>query len=219
MIKENSQLFTAGGIMRAYPDSSFHLTVTGLEKTNAASVTERLMRFYGADAPVTVSRDGKDIGTELSRAGSEIIKLGDGAVLSVPPAPEFNKGRYNFQDLFRIMDRLIAPDGCPWDREQTHGSIAKNAVEEANELNEAISLSDTENIKKEAGDVLLQGVFHGVIAEKYGGFTAEDVIDALCGKLISRHTHVFGSDKAESACDALNFWKAAKAKEKSTGKK
>lgn len=140
------------------------------------------------------------------------------SVLRIAPQydPEcvFSKERYGFADLVRITERLSAPDGCPWDQAQTHASIAANAIEEANELSEAIAANDIDNILEESGDVLLQGVFHGDIARRAGEFTVHDVVDRVCKKLVSRHTHVFGSDKAADADEALAFWKAAKKREK-----
>jgi len=123
------------------------------------------------------------------------------------------KTRYTFDDLLQIMELLTSPEGCPWDKEQTHESIAKNALEEAQELQEAIESGKAENIKKEAGDVLLQAVFHGDIGRRNGTFTTHDIVDSLCKKLVSRHTHVFGEDKAETAEDSLKFWNRAKEKE------
>jgi len=123
------------------------------------------------------------------------------------------KTRYTFDDLLQIMELLTSPEGCPWDKEQTHESIAKNALEEAQELQEAIESGKAENIKKEAGDVLLQAVFHGDIGRRNGTFTTHDIVDSLCKKLVSRHTHVFGEDKAVTAEDSLKFWNRAKENE------
>ncbi|HHU43330.1 MAG: nucleoside triphosphate pyrophosphohydrolase [Bacillota bacterium] len=123
--------------------------------------------------------------------------------------------RYSFGDLVEIIRRLRDKDGCPWDIKQTNMSIRHNAVEEAYELAEAVELGDDEKIKEESGDVMLQGLFHSVIAESDFRFTTNDMVSDLCKKLLERHTHVFGENKASSSQDALYFWEQAKAKEKS----
>ena len=113
------------------------------------------------------------------------------------------------------MERLTAPDGCPWDRAQTHESIRTNLLEEAYEAVDAIDKGDTDNLIEELGDCLLQVVFHCDMATREGEFTLGEVIDALVYKLVSRHTHIFGQNKATDAESALGFWEKAKAKEKS----
>ena len=102
------------------------------------------------------------------------------------------KDRYTLEDLLAIMERLRSPGGCPWDREQTHESIATDFLEETHEALEAIRQRDTEGLKEELGDVLLQVVFHSRIEEEKGGFTFGDVVDGICKKLVIRHPHVFG---------------------------
>ncbi len=122
--------------------------------------------------------------------------------------------KFTFSDLIEIIECLRAPDGCPWDREQTPSSIRTNIIEEAYELTEAIDLNDDEKMCEECGDVLLQGVFCAVMRAEAGGFTVDDVINGLCKKLVGRHTHIFGKDKAKNGDEALAFWEKAKAKEK-----
>ncbi len=121
---------------------------------------------------------------------------------------------YTFDDLIEIIQCLRAPDGCPWDREQTPESIKTNILEEAYELTEAIDLGDDEKMCEECGDVVLQGIFCAVMRAEKGGFTVADVINGLCKKLVGRHTHIFGKDKAQNGEEALAFWEKAKAKEK-----
>jgi MazG family protein len=115
--------------------------------------------------------------------------------------------------LLKIMATLRSPGGCPWDLEQTHLSIRKNLEEECGELLEAIDAGDDAGMCEELGDVLLQVVFHARIAEEEGRFTAEDVLNGLCDKLIKRHPHVFGDVKAQTKEEALAFWNEAKARE------
>ena len=124
------------------------------------------------------------------------------------------KTRFSLEDLKEIVLRLRAPDGCPWDKVQTNDSIKMSAVEEAYELVDAIDTGDDEKILEEAGDLLLQTVFHAVMKEETGAFTLTDVLTNLCQKLITRHTHVFGEDKAKDEKGALGVWEENKRKEK-----
>lgn len=121
---------------------------------------------------------------------------------------------YSMEDLLRIMELLRAPEGCPWDREQTHQSIRRNMLEEAYEVAEAIDNRDTANLKEELGDVLLQVVFHSRMAQEEGLFTFDDVVDGICKKLVFRHPHVFGTVEAGDADGALTAWEKQKREEK-----
>ncbi|HEY9161772.1 MAG TPA: MazG family protein [Desulfomonilia bacterium] len=122
-----------------------------------------------------------------------------------------------FDRLMAIMERLRAPGGCPWDAEQTHESIARCAVEEAYELVDAISERNPGHIKEELGDMLLQVVFHSVMAAQAGDFTIEDVIKGISDKLVHRHPHVFGDAVADTAQDVKLSWEKLKKEEE--GKK
>jgi len=118
--------------------------------------------------------------------------------------------KYSSGDLRRIMDRLLGPDGCPWDRAQSHQSIRKNLIEEAYETVDAIDTGDPDRIKDELGDVLLQVYFHSAMAERDGTFSLDDVTDNISRKLIFRHSHVFGSDRADSPDAVLSVWEKNK---------
>ena len=126
-----------------------------------------------------------------------------------------NKKSYEFDDLIEIMKFLRAPDGCPWDRVQTHESIRSNFIEETYEVIEAIDNKDNELMKEELGDVLLQVVFHSEMAAEEKAFDINDVINELCKKLVVRHPHVFGDVKAENSTEALKSWDDVKMKTKS----
>lgn len=126
-----------------------------------------------------------------------------------------SESHYSYQDLLEIMRCLRAPDGCPWDREQTHESIRRNFLEETCEAVEAIDRKDMAGLCEELGDVLMQIVFHAQMEEEIGGFTMQDVIDGLCRKLVYRHPHVFGSvDVHGSSEEVLVNWEALKRQEK-----
>ena len=128
--------------------------------------------------------------------------------------PLLEKKRFDFEDVVAVLRRLRAPDGCPWDRVQTHESIRISAIEETYELVDAIDLKDPDKMREEAGDVLMQSLFHTLIEEEKGNFTVTDMLTELCEKLITRHTHVFGEDKAQNADGALTVWEKNKMKEK-----
>lgn len=122
--------------------------------------------------------------------------------------------KYTMEDLTAVVRRLFAPDGCPWDRVQTHDTIRRNMVEEAYEAVDAMDSGRFDRIADELGDVLLQVLMHSAIAERDGEFTFEDVTDNLSRKLISRHSHVFGTDKADSPDAVLTVWDKNKMREK-----
>lgn len=125
------------------------------------------------------------------------------------------KDKYNFDDLVEIMKLLRAPGGCPWDREQTHMSIRQNLIEETYEAIEAIDTNDSELLKEELGDVLLQVVFHAQLENEENTFDISDVTDGICKKLIIRHPHVFGDVKADTTEKVLTNWDKIKMQTKS----
>ncbi|MDR0645763.1 MAG: MazG family protein [Elusimicrobiota bacterium] len=118
------------------------------------------------------------------------------------------------QELIKIMKRLRSPDGCKWDKAQTHKSLIKCLREEAREVVAAIENKDDENLKEELGDLLLQIVFHSAIAREENRFTLSEVIDGLNKKLLRRHPHVFGGAKASTPQEALAHWREIKKREK-----
>src|SRR4051812_5545390 len=123
-----------------------------------------------------------------------------------------------FSKLVELMARLRAPDGCPWDRKQTHESLKPYLLEETYEVLETIDHEDSAKLKEELGDVLLQVLFHSQIAAEAGTFTVENVLDMLANKLIRRHPHVFGDgDKAANPTNGeqvLTQWEAIKRAER-----
>ena len=121
----------------------------------------------------------------------------------------------SFDTLKQIMSALRTPvTGCPWDLEQTFETITPYTIEEAYEVADAIQSGDRKHLCEELGDLLLQPVYHAQLAAEEGSFTLEDVIESVNRKMVSRHPHVFGDDKARSAGVAKGFWEANKAKER-----
>ena len=123
--------------------------------------------------------------------------------------------RWDFEHLNEIMRILCGPDGCPWDRAQTHQSLRTCMLEEAYEVIDAIDEGDMDHLCEELGDVLLQVAIHAEIARLHGEFDITDVTTAICDKMIRRHTHVFGADDAQSADQVLDLWSRNKMAERS----
>ncbi|MEH7115157.1 nucleoside triphosphate pyrophosphohydrolase [Neobacillus niacini] len=132
----------------------------------------------------------------------------------IPPVQEEQIMFKNFSKLREIIAVLRGPNGCPWDKEQTHESLKKYLIEETYEVIEAIDSGDIDHIIEELGDVLLQVMLHAQIGEDDGYFAIEDVIEVLSAKMIRRHPHVFGDIKAEDTKEVLRNWQEIKKQEK-----
>lgn len=191
---------------------SLPLVVYDLTEDNIGDVKLCLAERYGDETPVLLIKDGKAKKMPLFEIDREKVAPMTGVV--VPEQPLLTKKRFGFEDVVAILKRLRAPDGCPWDRVQTHESIRINAIEEAYELVDAIDQKDPDRMCEEAGDVLMQSLFHTLIEEEKGNFTVADMLTELCTKLITRHTHVFGEDRAATADGALSVWEKNKMTEK-----
>ena len=122
--------------------------------------------------------------------------------------------RYTLAELYHIIELLRSPEGCPWDREQTHESLVKPMIEEAYEAVDAIHKKSPEKLCEELGDVLLQVIFHSILSDEEGTFSFEDVTDRCARKMLFRHSHVFGDDVARSTGEALSNWEVRKLEEK-----
>ena len=125
-----------------------------------------------------------------------------------------NLNHANFDQLLSIMRKLRGPGGCPWDAEQTHESLTRYLLEETYEVIEAIESKSPEHLKEELGDLLLQPIFHAVIAEEAGQFDISDVIRTLCEKLVRRHPHVFGDLEISDSNAQIINWERIKKEEK-----
>ena len=129
------------------------------------------------------------------------------------------KNAYTFDDLRRLVACLRAPDGCPWDREQTHESIRRDFIEETYEAVEAIDRDDPVLLCEELGDVLFQVAFHTLIEEERGRFTMEDVLTGITRKMVIRHPHVFGETEVSGTGEVLRNWESIKNAVKGVGSK
>jgi len=119
-----------------------------------------------------------------------------------------------FEDLVALQARLLAPKGCPWDREQTHESLRTYLIEEAYEVLDALESGDAGKFADELGDLLLQIIFHSQLASQAGRFDISDVIERVHMKMVRRHPHVFGKNKAGTAAQVLKNWEQLKAEER-----
>jgi len=129
------------------------------------------------------------------------------------PVPS-SQGGERLLDLVRVMARLRGPEGCPWDAEQDHRSLARHLLEEAHEVLDAIDANDLDRLREELGDLLLQVVFHAQMAADEGRWDVDDVAEGIVGKLIRRHPHVFGDVSVSGAAEVLVNWERIKQEEK-----
>jgi tetrapyrrole methylase family protein / MazG family protein len=166
-----------------------------------------LARLYPADHPV--GRFGSAVGTTVGALTAEVLAA---PAYLAPLAPEAAvAGPWAMP---AISDRLRAPDGCPWDREQTHQSLRKHLLEEAYEVYDALEAGATPALAGELGDLLLQVVLHAQLAAEAGVFDLTDVEAAIATKIVRRHPHVFGEAEARTASDVNRQWERIKAQER-----
>ena len=130
------------------------------------------------------------------------------------PKPRSSRAGDRFEALVALQRRLLARDGCPWDREQTHESLRTYLIEEAYEVLDALESGSAEKFADELGDLLLQIVFHAELAKQRGRFDISDVIEHIHSKMVRRHPHVFGSANAKTSGDVLKNWEQLKAEER-----
>ncbi|MFD2370163.1 nucleoside triphosphate pyrophosphohydrolase [Brevibacillus sp. GCM10020057] len=185
----------------------------------ASDVKLTLMEVLPDDYQVTVA-------TAVGVAGQEQIEtvplyeldrldhFGNLSLVYVPPAQDERVAYRQFSYLKEIVAILRSPDGCPWDREQTHQSIRKNLIEETYEVLETIDDEDPDAMCEELGDLLMQIMLHSQMAAEEGYFTVDDVVATLNEKLVRRHPHVFGEKSANDSSEALANWQEIKAQEK-----
>jgi tetrapyrrole methylase family protein / MazG family protein len=142
------------------------------------------------------------------------VTLNNLTSLYIPPVKEEILLRKQFSNLRNIIATLRGPDGCPWDKKQTHKSLKKYLIEESFEVIDAINRGDEDLLVEELGDVLLQVMLHAQIGEDEGFFTIDDVIEGISNKMVRRHPHVFGTEKAQNAEEVVTIWDDIKRQEK-----
>lgn len=179
----------------------------------AGVVKEKLSYIFGEESDCTFVRGGVPHKIKIYELDRQ--KNYDMTCAAVVSEEEFlKKERYDYADLEQMVRLLRAPGGCPWDRVQTSETIKGNVIEEAYELADAIERGDYDGIEEETGDILLQAAFHSVLSEEKGEFTGGDALTRVVKKLIFRHSHIFGGDKAASEGEALGVWEKNKREEK-----
>ena len=196
-------------------DPEQNYVVEEIDSRMAAGETKLfLSEFVPDEAAVFLASIGKDGSyqvREIKLCDLDRQKTYDATtVLYVPRTAYESRTRHGFDDVMRIVRRLRAPNGCPWDREQTHESLKNALLEESYELIDAIDENDDAHICEEMGDVLLQFALHAAIAEEQSAFTARDACTELVEKLIFRHPHVFGSIRVSGSDEVLKNWDALK---------
>jgi tetrapyrrole methylase family protein/MazG family protein len=174
-----------------------------------------LLNQYPDDHPVTLVSGAaglapRQVTMPLAELDHRDEDFDDWSTLAVPPLPRPG----SLQRLAEVIAHLRAPDGCPWDREQTHASLRPYMIEEAYEAVAAIDDDDTDSLAEELGDVLLQVVLHAQIAVEEGSFALADVVGHITDKLVRRHPHVFGEVVADTAEEVLRNWDRLKADER-----
>ena len=190
------------------------IKVGGGEKNGTPSQSEKLNG--------TPSQSGESTPDRL--AVTETVERGNADNVQKPDImaeidrflKETREKDYSFDDFVAIIRRLREPGGCPWDREQTHESLKKHMVEEANEALDAIDEGNWDHLCEELGDVLLQIVLHAQIAAEADEFTIDDVVQCVSEKMIRRHPHVFGNIDVSSVDEGLDLWEEIKKREKQT---
>lgn len=213
-------------------DSLSHLTLV-----DAAELAQSHVPSFPADAPALVThvQDAQvAAGIKAAMVGvyplSTVLKLVDAtgkvADISLQDFPErfapfiyipaLRRGA-SFEAFYEIVAHLRAPDGCPWDREQTHLSLRRHLLEESYETLAAMDEEDPSKMREEFGDLLLQIVLNAQIGGEQGGFTMTEVVQGIYDKIIRRHPHVFGDLKVEGVGQVLSNWEKLKAAERKSG--
>lgn len=217
---EGFQLLDAAELRASVIQPQLHTLIGQVyDMFTASEVKLALMELYPDDYPVIV---GHALGVEGEEAIQQVPLFeldridgyGNLSLIYVPRSDDSTLRQRTFARLHEIVGILRSPEGCPWDREQTHESIRKNLIEETYEVLETIDEDDPEHMQEELGDLLLQIMLHSQMEEELGTFTVYDVIQALNDKLIFRHPHVFGESSAKDAESALQNWEQMKAEEK-----
>lgn len=188
--------------------------VDSIESASDAKLT--LLRFFPPDHPVCVVSNAltKDAKIE-NRKLSELDHGEFSPLTSVWVQGVKTERQQGFYGLVEIVDQLLGPKGCPWDKEQTHHSLKRYLIEETYETIEAIDANDSEKLCEELGDLLLQPIMHAQMESRDEGFDIDDVITAISEKLVRRHPHVFGDKELNTAEEVLKNWDVIKQKERS----
>ncbi len=209
-----------GNCISTFPDPSRALLLYQIYDTHSASRTKlSLMKIYPDEHEIAVIRwagvAGKEEVERVPLFRLDRVNVDHLTSVYIPELTSKQRSP-NFHSLVGLMERLRAPDGCPWDREQTHETLKRYFIEETYEVIEAIDSGDPEHLCEELGDALLQVVFHAQLAAESGDFDITSVTDKIVTKLIRRHPHVFGTVEVDGSEEVLRNWEMIKKKEKSS---
>ncbi|MGO4890185.1 nucleoside triphosphate pyrophosphohydrolase [Anaerobacillus sp. MEB173] len=184
----------------------------------ASDVKLTLMDLLPDDYPVTIATavgsKQEDIRTVPLYELDRVTTINNLTAVYVPPVQEEELLYRDFSKLREVIATLRGPNGCPWDKKQTHQSLKPYLIEESYEVLEAIDNEDDDHLVEELGDVLLQIILHSQIGEDDGWFSVEDVIESITSKMIRRHPHVFATETVESAEEVVQNWEEIKKAEK-----
>jgi tetrapyrrole methylase family protein / MazG family protein len=218
---EGFQLLDGTALKKEHVHIEQHIIISQVyDRFVASDVKLTLMDLLPAEYPVTIvtaagseSQFIKEVPLfELDRE----VTLNNLTSIYVPPVRDETLLRKQFYKLREIISELRGPNGCPWDKEQTHESLKKYLIEETFEVVDAINREDDEHLVEELGDVLLQVMLHAQIGEDNGYFSIDDVIENISNKMVRRHPHVFSSETAANADEVVSLWEDIKRKEKET---
>ncbi|TQR18193.1 nucleoside triphosphate pyrophosphohydrolase [Psychrobacillus vulpis] len=216
---EGFQLLDGTSLKRDEIQMNSHVLIGQVyDAFSASEVKLTLMEKYPDEYEVTIVKAAGSSQEKLTKVPlyelDRVMELDNLTTLYVPPLKEQENRLKEWQTLRQIVADLRGPNGCPWDKEQTHSTLKKYAVEEVYELLQAIDEEDDEHIVEELGDVLLQVFLHAQIGEDSGYFSLEDVLHSISDKMIRRHPHVFGDVIANNSEEVLQNWQQIKLEEK-----
>lgn len=210
LTEEHELLTTLGNELAKRFGADSHVSLFGITATDIIATQET----------IAINALGSDGSMYMAKQQALATKELDWVLMYQPETSETTPGSaFTLQPLIDVVAALRAPDGCPWDRLQTHSTLRRYLLEEVYEVLEAIDNRDMHNLREELGDVLLQIVFHARLAEEQGLFTVQDIIDDITAKMIRRHPHVFNKANSDELASAQLNWEALKAQEPGHDKK
>lgn len=216
---EGFQLLDGSSLHRDEFNLHQHILIGQVYDTFVASnVKLTLMERLPDDYPIFVVTAAGSASEQIQQIPlyelDRVVKVNNLTSIYVPPVTEEEILYKEFQKLRQVISQLRGPNGCPWDKKQTHHTLKKYLIEETYELIEAINNDDIDNMIEELGDVLLQVVLHAQIGEDDGYFSIDDIIEGLTEKMVRRHPHVFGDTVVSDEHDVLKNWQEIKNQEK-----
>lgn len=210
---EGLKVLAAPALKDSYLDVRLPTVITEIGSQMIASETKlKLLRFYPPNLEISL------MGKSLLSIELHELDMQDcydhKTSIYIPALSMDEVEAYDFRHLEEIVALLRSPDGCPWDREQTHESLKICLIEETYEVLDAIDRKDVDNLIEELGDLIFQVVFHSQIAKEHGEFDIVSVITGVCKKMIHRHPHIFGNVEVSGQKEVLENWEAIKSEEK-----